>query len=106
MTDDDGEVFKVITANRLDNGDIVYFRLGDDKGDWVTALKDATSFGETEFDNALAMARKFDDDCVVIGVYEMEVAGRNRPLNAREKVRASGPSIRYGKAATEPDYSI
>lgn len=106
MTEDDGEIFKVITANRLDNGEIVYFNLDGDKAEWVTAIKQATSFGEAEFEDALQVARRFQDDCIVIGVYEMEVAGRNRPLNAREKVRASGPSIRYGKAATEPDFSI
>ncbi|RMF07557.1 MAG: DUF2849 domain-containing protein [Alphaproteobacteria bacterium] len=106
MTEDDGEVFKVITANRLDDGAIVYFRLDDAVGDWVPDLKNATPFGEAEFADALEKARAFERDCVVLGVYEMEVTGRNRPLSARERIRARGPSIRYGKAATEPDFSI
>lgn len=106
MTEDEGEKFRVITANRLDDGVIVYFRLEDGAGEWVPELKRATPFGEEAFDSALEAARTFERDCIVLGVYEMEVAGRNRPLSARERVRAKGPSIRFGKAATEPDFSI
>jgi len=106
MSEDDGEVYKVITGNRLDNGVIVYFRLSDDGESWVTELKDASSFGEAELEDALLRARRFEDRNIVVGVYEMEVAGRNRPLNAREQIRSRGPSITYGKAATEPDFAI
>jgi hypothetical protein len=42
----------------------------------------------------------------VVGIYPTEVAGRNRPLSAREQIRAAGPSIKYGHAAVQPDFSI
>ncbi len=106
MTEDEGEKFRVITANRLDDGVIVYFRLDGEHGEWVSDLKRASSFGESEFADALEGARQFERDCIVLGLYEIEVAGRNRPLSARERIRAQGPSIRFGKAATEPDFSI
>lgn len=106
MSEDEGGIFRVLTANRLNDGVIVYLRLDGDAAEWVTELKKASSFDEGELEEALARARTYEDDNIVTGVYEIEVAGRNRPLNARERVRAQGPSIRFGKAATEPDFSI
>lgn len=106
MSEDDGEVYRVLTANRLEDGVIVYFHLDGDEGRWVKELKHASSFGEAELEDALARARTFEDRNIVIGLYDMEVAGRNRPLNAREQIRSRGPSITFGKAATEPDFSI
>lgn len=106
MSEDDGEVYRVLTANRLSDGAIVYFRVDGNEESWVTGLREATSFGEAELDDALARARVFEDNNTVVGLYDMEVAGRNRPLNAREEIRSRGPSITYGKAATEPDFSI
>lgn len=105
--EDDGEVFKIITANRLRDGAIVYFRLvSEDDISWVTDIGAATAFDEHEIETMLLKAKQFEEDCVVVEIYPTEVAGRNRPLTAREKIRARGPSIKYGHAAVEPDFSI
>lgn len=105
--EDDGEIFKVVTANRLRDGVIVYLQVaGDGTASWVEQIADATAFDEHEIEDALAQANPFVDDCLIIDLYATEVAGRNRPLSAREVVRAKGPSIKYGHAAIEPDFSI
>lgn len=104
--EDDGEVFKVLTANRLRDGVIVYARtLGTDI-EWVAQIANATAFGESEIEDALKRAERAVEDNMVVGLYPVEVAGRNRPLSAREAVRAKGPSIKYGHAAADADYSI
>lgn len=106
--EDDGEVFKVITANRLRDGVIVYARAlaGGDAIEWVSQIGNATAYGESEIDAALKRAEQAVADCTVVGVYPVEVAGRNRPLSARETVRAKGPSVKYGHAAADADFSI
>jgi hypothetical protein len=104
--DNDGEVFKVITANRLRDGIIVYARKQGAEIDWTPQIANATAFGESELDAALKQAELASSANVVIGVYPVEVAGRNRPLSARETIRAKGPSVKYGHAAVDADYSI
>lgn len=105
--EEDGEVFKVITANRLRDGIIVYLRIIDDRElAWVEAIGDATAFAEHEVESALARATAAEQQTVVVGVYPTEVAGRNRPLTARERIRANGPSVKYGHAALAPDFTI
>lgn len=105
--EDDGEVFKIITANRLRDGTIVYLHAeSDDVMSWITDISAATAFGEHEIEAALLKAKRFQEECTVVDIYPTEVAGRNRPLTTREKIRARGPSIKYGHAAVEPDFSI
>lgn len=102
--DDDGEVFKVVTANRLRDGVIVYYAADGDH--WVEDIAAATSYDEQGITAALTRAKDFERACQVVGIYPTEVAGRNRPLSMREHVRATGPSVKYGHAAVEPDFSI
>lgn|SRR5690606_10581396 len=108
--EDNGEIFRVITANRLRDGAIVYARWqnGEEGTDfeWVAQIANATAFGENELSDALKLAEKAAANNVVLGVYPLEVAGRNRPLSARETIRAKGPSVKYGHAAVDADYSI
>lgn len=105
--EEDGEIFKVITANRLRDGIIVYLKIINDRETaWVEAIGDATAFAEPEVEAGLARASGAEQDITVVGVYATEVAGRNRPLTARERIRAAGPSIKYGHAAVAPDFSI
>lgn len=102
--DDEGEVFKVITANRLRDGVIVYYAADSDQ--WVEQIADATPYDEQGITQALERVKEFERACLVVGIYPTEVAGRNRPLSAREQVRAAGPSIKYGHAAIQPDFTI
>lgn len=104
--EDAGEIFRVITANRVRDGVIVYARAQEGGLDWTPQIANATAYGESEIDEALKTAEKDAETNYVLGVYAAEVAGRNRPLSARETVRAKGPTVKYGHAAVASDYSI
>jgi hypothetical protein len=100
---------QVLTANRLRDGDVVYWR----NGAWVEAFKDAEVFAEkTAADTALASAQKFVVDRVVVNPYLFGVRvenGGTRAIEEREIVRSEGPSVRrdLGKQAREAfDVSI
>lgn len=91
---------KVITANALLEGDVVYL---DARDNWVRALKDAEIFT----DEAVAQVRLLDAQSragEVVGVYlaEMEPTETGpRPTHFREAFRAKGPSNHvHGKQET------
>ena len=100
---------QVLTANRLRDGDVVYWR----NGAWVEAFKDAEVFAEKSVaDTALAAAQKSVADRVVVTPYLFGVRIENdetRAIEEREIVRSEGPSVRrdLGKQAREAfDVSI
>jgi hypothetical protein len=89
---------KVVTANRLIEGDVVYLA-ADDR--WVTDLRHA----EIHEDEAIAEARLIDASTqtgTVVGVYLAEVRrGEDgpEPIHFREAFRAAGPTnYPHGKA--------
>lgn len=104
------EIFKVITANRLSDGFVIYLtKHGKDLG-WSTRIEDAAIFHDSVVDRVLRLAEGEVEANVVVGPYAIEILDKHRPLGTRESIRASGgPSIRYGKdavASDGPDYSI
>lgn len=88
---------KVVTANLLREGDVVYRTAGDR---WSTALGEA----EVLSDEAVAQMRLVDADdaSVVVGVYLADVTQSDdgpRPTHFREDFRAAGPTnYAHGKA--------
>ncbi len=94
------EVFMVITANRLREGDIVYLSGDGDPLAWSRDLDDALVIEEPAVE---ALLRRAERDDRVIGVYATEIAGRRTPISARERIRATGPSIKFGRDALAPD---
>lgn len=92
---------QMLTANRLVDGDVVYWRAGG----WVEALGDGDWFAaKDEAEAALAAAQEFVADNVVVNPYLFDVraeADRVHPVKEREIVRAAGPSVRgdLGKQA-------
>ncbi|PWJ10912.1 DUF2849 domain-containing protein [Jannaschia seohaensis] len=89
---------KVVTANRLIEGDVVYLA-ADDR--WVVSLKEA----EIYEDEAVAEARLLDASRqteTVVGVYLADVTpgpDGPEPVHFREAFRASGPTnYAHGKA--------
>ncbi|WP_298431081.1 DUF2849 domain-containing protein [uncultured Jannaschia sp.] len=88
---------KVVTANRLLEGDVVYLSAADT---WVTALSDA----EMLTDEAVAEARLLDALAQphIVGAYLAEVTRTENgpaPVHFREAFRASGPTnYAHGKA--------
>jgi len=86
-----------LTANRLIDGIVLYWK----GGDWTESLAEADFFeSEEEAQAALAAAKDFVARNVVVSPYLFEMKG-DRPLKEREIIRALGPSVRpdLGKQA-------
>jgi len=85
---------KIVTANRLSDGAVVYL---DAAGDWVEAIADAGIATDDEVADALlAVASTAEQGLQVVGPYLIDVTaedGRPRPLGTRETIRAQGPTV-------------
>ena len=92
---------QVLTANRLRDGEVVYWRAGQ----WLTGFADAEVFPEAATaDMAVTAAAQSVRDRVVVNPYLFEVReveGSIRPVKEREIIRAAGPTVRLdlGKQA-------
>ena len=97
-------VFKMLTANRLLDGEVVYWQ----GGDWQPDFAAAEIFDEAEAAKAaLDAAQAFVRDNKVVGTYLFEVrkeANGVAPVKEREIIRSLGPSVRrdMGKQALMP----
>lgn len=94
-------VTKVITANRLREGDVVYLTAS---GGWSEWLGDAQLADDKDGEAALlAQAEESVLARLVVGPYAMKVElvdGQVHPIGRRETIRAQGPSIQHmGKQA-------
>lgn len=93
---------KVITANRLLDGEVVWLGQG---GDWVETLAGAKVLeGKDEVAAEMEVAKKAIADRLVVEAYEMDVKdedGRLVPVRYREVIRAAGPTVlpQFGKQA-------
>ncbi|MFN3248256.1 DUF2849 domain-containing protein [Roseibium album] len=93
---------KVITANRLLNGDVVW--LGEN-GSWVERITLARTFdGKDQVAVGLAIGQEAEKNQEVVSVYEMDVTledGVIVPVRLRERIRAAGPTThpQFGKQA-------
>ena len=91
----------MLTANRLRDGDVVYWRAGG----WVEAFGQGDVFStEPEADAALAAARNSVAGNVVVNPYLFDVRAKAdgvQPATEREIIRAAGPTVRsdLGKQA-------
>jgi hypothetical protein len=88
---------KVITANHLLNGNVVYLN---SQFGWVNSLSDAKVFtNETSFEEAIINANSQQHE--VVGVYSINIDLLNEtitPKHFREQFRNKGPSIyNHGK---------
>jgi hypothetical protein len=94
-------VFKMLTSNRLRDGDVLY-RKGKD---WVLSLAEADVYADdAAADAALAAAQAELGQNIVVAPYLFEVrkdADGIRPVKEREIIRAAGPTVRadLGKQA-------
>jgi Protein of unknown function (DUF2849) len=92
---------QMLTANRLRDGDVLYWK----RGDWVLALAEGEVFAEpAAAEAALAAAQKFVTGNVVVAPYLFDVktdAKGIHPVKEREIIRAAGPTVRddLGKQA-------
>ena len=80
---------RVLTGNRLETGDVLWW----DGADWSTRIADAAPIGdEGEALLAAHIAAERINDPVLIDV--TGEPGHFLPTTTRERVRASGPSVR------------
>ena len=91
---------KAITANRLDNGLVVFLT---PEGGWSLDIAEARILADAdELDEALAYGRAQHDARVVIEPYAIDVTGGEAgpvPVRLRERIRAErGPTVAYGEA--------
>jgi hypothetical protein len=93
---------KVLTANRLQTGEVLYWKAGG----WVAGLDRADIFSDpAEAESALARARAFVAANQVVTPYLFEVRRTGDglfPVREREIIRSLGPSVRpdTGKQAS------
>ena len=84
---------KVITANRLLDGEVVWLGKG---GDWVETLALSSLLeSEEQVGAALTCAARSVADREVVEVYEMDVTVKDAaivPERLRERIRAAGPT--------------
>jgi hypothetical protein len=98
----DEPVAKLVTANRLSDGAVVYF---DAAGGWSLNLTDAlVAADDAHAEALLERAAPAVEARLIVEPYLMEVAAGAtgvRPLRERERIRAAGPTVRrdLGKQA-------
>lgn len=91
-----GAQFQVITANRLRDGEVVYFNA---PATWVVDLKDASiAEGADALEALLAQANAAPCATNVLDIYPFEVikddSGMLTAASVRETIRAAGPTVR------------
>ncbi|MCB1489289.1 MAG: DUF2849 domain-containing protein [Bauldia sp.] len=90
---------KVITANRLDNGLVVFL---DPEGGWALDIAGARILDDDELDAALAYGKAQDEARIILDPYAIDVEvteGLAVPVRLRERIRAErGPTVVYGEA--------
>lgn len=93
----------VITASRLRDGAILW--LGH-KGGWSTDFADALPYDVAALEAGLAKGAEAVDRQFVTGFMQVAVEpapdGGLRPVSVRERIRATGPSVRPDFAYPKP----
>ncbi|MDP1627483.1 DUF2849 domain-containing protein [Parvibaculum sp.] len=101
-----GAQFQAVTANRLNDGIVVYLTAG---GRWSESLQEAAvAEGKEAAEALLARAEPAVADNSIVEPYLFEVArdeGGIRAASVREVIRQAGPTVRLdlGKQAELPD---
>ena len=92
---------KVLTANRLAPGEVVYWT----GSGWMPEIQDAKVLQDAEAESVLKGAAEWVQRNEVVAPYlfsvRLDSSGRIIPASARELIRAKGPSVRpdVGKQA-------
>ena len=89
------DLLQILTANRLRDGEVVYWR----DGQWVSSLAGAEALqNNADAETALKAADAFVKGRIVVNPYLFEVrrdAKGLRPVKEREIIRAAGPTVRH-----------
>jgi hypothetical protein len=91
-----------LTANRLIDGTVVYWR----GGQWVEDFAEGEVFAsEAAAGAALVATKDFVARNLIVNPYLFETKG-GRPLKEREIIRATGPSVRKDVGKQADDVSL
>ena len=86
---------KMVTANRLGDGEIVYLT---QSGGWSPRFAEGYAFeGNEEEDRMLSIAAKAEADLLIVVAYAIDVTcddGGLAPISQRERIRSEGPTVR------------
>jgi hypothetical protein len=89
-------MLKIISANRLGDGIVVYFAA---EGSWTPDIGSAKRFGpEADIEAALKLAKADEKRNLVVDPFVVDVAVEAEGLEAltrRNAIRAKGPTIDY-----------
>jgi len=88
----------IITANHLRSGLNVYFIQEGADSRWDRDISKASVFPEDDLATAFDRAKRDMADNIVVDCAVIPVDKNHNPLTTREKIRAEGPSTRYGHA--------
>ena len=90
---------QVLTANRLDDGRVVFLT---EDGGWSPRLSEARVADDADAEARLeSLGAEDEAACRVVGCYLIPVAecdGRIEATSARERIRAQGPSVQTSAA--------
>lgn len=94
-----GHSLNIISANNLRDGLNVYFIQGDTGNRWDRDATKASVYDQNNLASAFDLARLDMDNNIVVDCIIVPVDDHHVPLTAREKIRSTGPSTKYGHAA-------
>ena len=86
----------VISANDLRSGLNVYFFQDGSKGHWDTDISKASVYDEGAINAAFGLAKKDLGNNIVVDCVIVPVDEDHLPTTAREVIRSTGPSSKYG----------
>ena len=94
---------KVLTANRLTDGIVVWYSR---TNEWVEDVNQADAVTDKEaiiwLEKIAAETLGQGQHCDVVLIEVDQTATGPRPLKLRERIRAEGPTIRFGNEAETP----
>jgi hypothetical protein len=85
---------KILTANRLRNGETVYYTAAGEWSPYVTQAKVATTPEDIEALTKAGAAASAANLVVDVNVIDVVPGGEVKPAHIREIIRATGPTVR------------
>jgi hypothetical protein len=85
---------KILTANRLRNGETVYYTAAGTWSLYVTEAKVATTPEEADALAKIGAAAYAANQVIDVAVIDVTPGGEVKPSHIREVIRATGPTVR------------
>ncbi len=90
----------IISANDLRDGLNVYFIQDGDNARWDRDISLATVYDGEVLSAAFDRAKQDMDNNIVVDCIIVPVDENHNPVTTRERIRAAGPSVKYGNQVT------